>query len=77
MKIKAYSFRKLIKNKSELVTKIAIVPTDTVIGVVSKTPELIYKIKGRSQDKKLVLFIHDTDQIKALLPIEKDVLSKY
>jgi L-threonylcarbamoyladenylate synthase len=75
--LKPYSFRKLFKNIHEIDTKAIVIPTDTVIGIVAKKPELIYQIKNRPLDKQLVLFINDLSEVKGLLPHEEKILEKY
>lgn len=77
MNYKPCSFSKLIKNYRDLDSKVAVVPTDTVIGVISKSPELIYQLKSRSPQKQLVLFINNIDTIKKLTPYELDILKEY
>lgn len=44
--------------------KAAIVPTDTVAGIICLNPKLIYAIKKRSRDKKLITFVCNLDQIE-------------
>lgn len=43
--------------------KAAIVPTDTVAGLICINPKLIYSIKKRSKKKKLITFVCNLDQI--------------
>ncbi|MDR0985951.1 MAG: Sua5/YciO/YrdC/YwlC family protein [Mycoplasmataceae bacterium] len=57
--------------------KAIILPTDTVLGIISKVPELIYKIKKRPKHKKLVKFVDDIKNIANLNDKEKKVISKY
>lgn len=77
MKQKIYSFRKFLKNIYELNEKAIIIPTDTVIGILSKDPKLIYEIKKRPLDKPLVKFVNHISEIIDLLPHETKVLEKY
>lgn len=56
--------------------KAVLMETDTVLGIFSKNLELIYKIKERSREKKIVLFVKDVYQIdshpsEALLKLTK------
>lgn len=44
--------------------KAAIVPTDTVAGIICLNPKLIYAIKKRSKSKKLITFVCNLDQVK-------------
>lgn len=44
--------------------KAAIVPTDTVAGIICLNPKLIYDIKKRSKRKKLITFVCNLDQIE-------------
>lgn len=57
--------------------KCAIMPTDTVIGILSKDPNLIYDIKQRSHDKKIILFIIDDSVLGELTQIQKSFLAKF
>ena len=41
--------------------KAAIVLTDTIFGIICKKQELIYQIKHRNYEKKIVKFINDID----------------
>ena len=77
--IKNYSFdqkgiiAKLLKTKKFA----AIVETDTVMGLISLNPKLIYQIKQRPSNKKLILFIDSINQAKGLNEYEKKIISKY
>ncbi len=44
--------------------KVAIIPTDTLYGIAAIDKSLIYKIKKRSYNKKIVLFVKDISYIK-------------
>jgi tRNA A37 threonylcarbamoyladenosine synthetase subunit TsaC/SUA5/YrdC len=57
--------------------KAAIIETDTVMGVISKNADLIYKIKKRSLNKRVILFVSNFSSIKNLTKKEKIVLKKY
>lgn len=43
--------------------KAAIVLTDTIFGIICKKQELIYQIKHRNYEKKIVKFINDIDAL--------------
>lgn len=77
MQFKPFSFRKLIKNYQQLDNKVAIIPTDTVMGVVSKSAELIYQIKNRPTNKWLVLFVNNFNDVIGLFPHEIEVIDEY
>lgn len=56
--------------------KAVILPTDTVMGIISLTPELIYKIKNRSASQKLITFVNNIKSINLPDNLEK-IISKY
>lgn len=56
--------------------KAAILPTDTVWGIVSLNEGLIYKIKHRDQAKKVIRFIDSVDKI-GLPSFFAEVLKQY
>ena len=76
---KVYTFKDLNLIAKELKTKkkAAIIETDTVMGIVSLNKDLIYKIKQRPLNKKLVTFVSDINDIKKLTKLEKVVLKQY
>ena len=43
--------------------KAAIVLTDTIFGIICKKKELIYQIKHRNHEKKIVKFINNIDDL--------------
>ena len=55
----------------------AVVQTDTVMGLVSLNPKLIYEIKQRPCNKKLIFFVSNINQVKKLNQHEKNVISRY
>lgn len=67
----------LIVKKLKSKKCVAIVPTDTVMGIISLNPKLIYQIKSRPLNKKLILFINDINQVKGLNEYEKTIINKY
>ena len=54
-----------------------VVQTDTVMGLVSLNPMLIYEIKHRPNNKKLIFFVNNINQVKQLNQHEKNVISQY
>ncbi len=76
---KVYTFREVSTIAQILKTKkyVAFAPTDTVNGIVSLSPSLIYKIKNRDKKKKLILFVNDINQVKGLSHFEKKILQKF
>lgn len=54
-----------------------VVQTDTVMGLVSLNPKLIYEIKHRPNNKKLIFFVNNINQVKQLNQHEKNVISQY
>jgi tRNA A37 threonylcarbamoyladenosine synthetase subunit TsaC/SUA5/YrdC len=76
--MRLYQFEELEQIAFELRNdKAAIIPTDTVMGIVSKSSDLIYKIKHRNRSKKLVTFVSNIDDVPNLKSIEKTILKKY
>jgi L-threonylcarbamoyladenylate synthase len=76
--MRQYQYRELPQLLFELNNNKAILlPTDTVMGIVTKNPKLLYLIKNRPHHKKLILFISDSKQIKNLTLVEKNILDKY
>lgn len=56
--------------------KAAIVLTDTIFGIICKKQELIYKIKHRNYEKKIIKFINDIDALN--MPKKyRDEMEKY
>lgn len=56
--------------------KAAILPTDTVWGIVSLNEKKIYEIKQRPSNKKIITFVNSIDSI-GLPPEYKKEISKY
>jgi L-threonylcarbamoyladenylate synthase len=76
--MRLYQFDELEQIAFELRNdKAVIIPTDTVMGIVSKNADLIYKIKHRSRSKKLITFVASIDDVPRLKPIEKTILKQY
>jgi tRNA A37 threonylcarbamoyladenosine synthetase subunit TsaC/SUA5/YrdC len=76
--MRIYRFNQLSQLCFELNNaKAIIVPTDTVMGIISKVPSLIYEIKNRPHYKKLILFVGNIDSVKGLTKLEKNILKKY
>jgi L-threonylcarbamoyladenylate synthase len=57
--------------------KAAIVETDTVMGIICLERNLIYNIKKRSKNKKLVKLISSTDDVPNLSENEIKIIKKY
>ncbi len=57
--------------------KCAIVPTDTVMGIVGMDEKLIYHIKKRVRSKKLILFVCNHDLLNNLSPLQEKFLYKF
>ena len=76
---KVYTFKDLnfIANELKTKKKAAIVETDTVMGVVALNSDLIYTIKHRPLNKKLVSFVSSVNEIKDLTHREKKIINKY
>lgn len=55
----------------------AIVETDTVMGVLSHSKDLIYQIKLRPKEKKLITFVNNVKFIPSLTEKEASVLDEY
>ncbi|AEW44871.2 translation factor, Sua5/YciO/YrdC/YwlC family [Mycoplasma haemocanis str. Illinois] len=51
--------------------KAAIIATDSVFGIISKNKDLIYSLKKRPREKKLILFISSVEELPS--PIPKDL----
>jgi L-threonylcarbamoyladenylate synthase len=51
--------------------------TDTVMGILAKNVDIIYKIKQRPIQKKIVLFVNSYNSIPNLTEKEKKILDKY
>lgn len=64
---------KLLKTKKFA----AVVQTDTVMGLISLNPKLIYEVKQRPSNKKLIFFVNNINQVKGLNHYEKSVISQY
>lgn len=43
--------------------KVVLMETDTLLGLYSKNQDLLYKLKNRSKEKKIVLFVKDISEI--------------
>lgn len=56
--------------------KVAVVSTDTLMGIVAMTPKAIYDLKKRSYRKKLIRFVNKIDQLGNHLPEDLVALLK-
>lgn len=57
--------------------KIAVVKTDTIIGLISLNPSLIYKVKKRPWYKKLIKFVLDDTYVPNLFDIQQKFLKTF
>lgn len=55
----------------------AVVETDTVMGLIALDPQLIYQIKQRSLNKKLIYFVDNINLIPNLPKYIGEILMKY
>lgn len=56
--------------------KVAVISTDTLMGIVAMTPKVIYDLKKRSHRKKLIRFVNKIDQLGNDLPEDLVALLK-
>ena len=78
MEFKKYDYSELDSVVFELKNdKAVIIPTDTVIGVLANNENLIYQIKDRPKEKKIILFVGNDSYLKNLSDIQKDFLKKF
>ncbi len=57
--------------------KCAIIPTDTVMGIIGIDEKLIYHIKKRARNKKLITFVCNHQTLPNLNPIQEKFLYKF
>ncbi|MDR2822989.1 MAG: L-threonylcarbamoyladenylate synthase [Mycoplasmataceae bacterium] len=57
--------------------KVAVVETDTVMGIISKDSQLIYNIKKRSSRKKLIILVASIRDVPNLTDKQTQVIEKY
>lgn len=57
--------------------KVAIINTDTVPGLISLNKKMIYKVKRRPLNKKLITFISDVNQIENCTDIIKNIANNF
>lgn len=76
---KIYTWNDLNEIADELnkKTTAAVIETDTVMGIISHSENLIYKIKQRPKEKKIVTFVNDIDLIKSLTEKEKNAIKDF
>ncbi len=75
MTFKTYKYSDINSIIFELMNnKAVIIPTDTIIGILAKDKNIIYKIKQRSTNKKIIRFISDKSEIPNL---NKDQIFKW
>lgn len=67
MTFKTYKYSDINSIIFELMNnKAVIIPTDTIIGILAKDKNIIYKIKQRSTNKKIIRFISNQESIPNL-----------
>lgn len=54
-----------------------LMPTDTIIGLLAKSPDIIYEIKKRDKSKKIVKFVADYDELGELTVEQKQFLDLF
>lgn len=75
---KKYSYKEIDNVAFELMNqKAVIIPTDTIIGIISKDLDLIYEIKNRSRNKKIIIFLPDTSFLKDLTSHQKKFIEEF
>lgn len=57
--------------------KAVIIPTDTIIGIMSKNVNLIYEIKERSRSKQIIVFLPDHSYLTDLDSHQKEFINKF
>lgn len=78
MNFKTYTYNELDSIVFELKNnKAVIIPTDTVIGVLANNDSLIYQIKNRPKEKKIILFVSDIKDLGILNKKQKQFLEKF
>lgn len=75
---KKYDYKEISNLVFELLNqKAVVIPTDTVIGLISKDINLIYEIKNRPKSKKIITFIHDYNQLGNLDQYQQKFVEKF
>lgn len=75
---KKYSYQEIDNVAFELMNqKAVIIPTDTVIGIISKDVDLIYEIKNRSRNKKIIIFLPDASALTNLTSYQKKFINEF
>lgn len=75
---KKYSYQEIDNVAFELMNqKAVIIPTDTVIGIISKDVDLIYEIKNRSRNKKIIVFLPDANALTNLTSYQKKFINEF
>ena len=78
MTFKKYKYSDINSIIFELMNnKAVIIPTDTIIGILAKDKNIIYKIKQRSTNKKIIRFISDKSEIPNLNKDQINFLNKF
>lgn len=75
---KKYSYQEIDNVAFELMNqKAVIIPTDTIIGIISKDVDLIYEIKNRSRNKKIIVFLPDSNSLTNLKSNQKKFINEF
>ncbi|MDE5651750.1 MAG: Sua5/YciO/YrdC/YwlC family protein [Ureaplasma sp.] len=78
MTFKTYKYSDINSIIFELMNnKAVIIPTDTIIGILAKDKNIIYKIKQRSTNKKIIRFISNKNVIPNLNKDQIEFLNKF
>ncbi len=78
MTFKTYKYSDINSIIFELMNnKAVIIPTDTIIGILAKDKNIIYKIKQRSTNKKIIRFISDKSEIPNLNKDQINFLNEF
>ncbi len=57
--------------------KAVIIPTDTVMGILANNENIIYQIKNRPKNKKIIKFIFNLNDLGTLTQIQKEFVNKF
>lgn len=75
---KKYTYHEIDNVVFELLNqKAVIIPTDTVIGIISKDQNLIYEIKNRPKSKKIITFLADHSQLEDLNESQRQFINEF
>ncbi len=57
--------------------KAVIIPTDTVMGILANNENIIYKIKNRPKEKKIIKFIFNLSELGELSELQLKFINKF